>query len=59
MIHIGADGWIGQVVEYQTKNKLEGITIELALSDDSDYTFESAKETLEYLFNCKLTDVNN
>lgn len=59
LIHIGADGWIGQVVEYNTKNKLEAITIELALSDDSDYMFESAKETLEYLFNCKLTDVNN
>jgi len=59
LIHTGSVIWIGQVIEYRTKNKLEGITIEASLPDDIAYTFESAKQIFEYLFNCKLTDVNN
>ena len=57
LIKTGGDGWIGQVIEYYTKTKLEGIVIEATLSDYTGYTFESAKKLFQWLFDCKLTDV--
>ena len=57
IIKTGGDGSIGYVDEYSTKSKLEGILIEISISDYDGYDYNSSKKFLEELFDCKLQDI--
>lgn len=57
VIYTGADGSIGYVCEYYTKNKLDAVAMEITMPAISDDDFERNKKTLEALFNCKLDNI--
>ncbi|MBQ8992990.1 MAG: hypothetical protein IJ085_02490 [Turicibacter sp.] len=51
LIQTDADGFWGYVTEFSKGNKLEGVEVFLSLGEN--YDFESAKELLESLIECK------
>ena len=51
LIQTDADGFWGYVTEFSKGNKLEGVEVFLSLGEN--YDFESAKELLEFLIECK------
>ena len=51
LVKTGGDGCVGSATEYDRGQKLEGIFIELSLSDLQSY--EDWQQDIEYLFNIK------
>ena len=56
LIQTDADGFWGYVTEFSKGNKLEGVEVFLSLGEN--YDFESAKELLESLIECKLSEID-
>lgn len=52
--HTSSDGYMGGVYEFKKGNKLTGIYVDLVVDDGNNWGIESAKSSVESLFNCKL-----